>query len=170
MLRLWRKLHLGGDASTERIVASLLTTRDVDDGSQVSALLDRVGESLVSFTGDDAYDQGGVITSIGSRHPDTGIVVPPRSTAVPSETAEDVPMQRNRHLRAITERDRMVWQAASGYTRRARAETAMSRFKRVIGDALRSHADKRRTTEVEVAVYVLNRMLDLGRPNSVSIA
>jgi hypothetical protein len=29
---------------------------------------------------------------------------------------------------------------------------------------------KRQTTEVEVAVHVLNRMLELGRPNSVRIA
>ena len=33
-----------------------------------------------------------------------------------------------------------------------------------------SHADERRATEVEVAVHVLNRMLDLGRPDSVRIA
>ena len=46
----------------------------------------------------------------------------------------------------------------------------MSRFKRVIGDGLRSHDDDRRAIEVEVAVHVLNRMLDLGRPNSVRIA
>ena len=64
----------------------------------------------------------------------------------------------------------MAWQAISDYTKRARAETAISRFKRVIGDSLRSHADERRATEGEVAVYVLNRMLDLGRPNSVRVA
>ena len=46
----------------------------------------------------------------------------------------------------------------------------MSRFKRVIGDALRSHTDERRATEVEVVVHVLNRMLDLGRPHSVRVA
>ena len=55
--RSWRKLHLGVDAGTGRIVASLLTTRDVDDGSQVGPLLDRVDEPLASFTGDGAYDQ-----------------------------------------------------------------------------------------------------------------
>ena len=168
--RSWRKLHLGVDAGTGRIVASLLTTKDADDGSQVGPLLDRIEEPLASFTGDGAYDQEGVTASIGSRHPDAAIIVPPRSTAVPSEAAEIAPTQRDRHLRAIAEHGRMAWQAASGYTRRARAETAMSRLERVIGDGLRSHADERRATEVEVAVHVLNRMLDLGRPNSVRIA
>ena len=164
------KLHLGVDAGTRRIVASLLTTKDVDDASQVVPLLDRIGEPLASFTGDGAYDQEGVTASIGSRHPDAAIIVPPRSSTVPSHTAGTAPTQRDRHLRAIAEHGRMAWQVASGYTRRARAETAMSRFKRVIGDGLRSHADDSRATEVEVAVHVLNRMLDLGRPNFVRIA
>ena len=162
--RSWRKLHLGVDAGPGRIVASLLTTKDVDDVSHVAPLLDRIGEPLASFTADGAYDQEGVTTSISSRHPDAAIIVPPRSTAVPSDMAETAPTQRNRYLRAIAEYGRMAWQVASGYTKRARAETAMSRFKRVIGDALKSHADDRRATEVEVAVQVLNRMLDLGRP------
>ncbi len=40
----------------------------------------------------------------------------------------------------------------------------MSRFKRVIGDALRFRTDPRRATEVAIAVDGLNRMLNLGRP------
>jgi len=63
-----------------------------------------------------------------------------------------------------------AWQKASGYTRRAKAETGISRFKQVIGDGLRLHTDQRQATEVGVAVHVLNRMLELGRPNSVRIA
>ena len=135
----------------------------------MAPLLDRIDGPLGSFTGDGAYDQEGVTASIGFRHPDAAIIVPPRSTAVPSDTAETAPTQRDRHLRTIAEHGRMAWQAKSGYTRRARAETAISRFKQVIGDGLRSHAEERRATEVEIRVHVLNRMLDLGRPNSVRI-
>ena len=40
--RSWRKLHLGVDAATGEITAAELTTNDVDDGSQVGSLLDRV--------------------------------------------------------------------------------------------------------------------------------
>ena len=40
----------------------------------------------------------------------------------------------------------------------------------MIGDALRAHKDKCRETEVDVAAYALNRMLELGRPNYVSTA
>ena len=43
-------------------------------------------------------------------------------------------------------------------------------LERVISDELRSHTDGRHAPEVEIAVYVLNCMLDVGRSNSVRIA
>ena len=168
--RSWRKLHLGRDADTGQIVAATLTTNDVDDGSQVGSLLDQVAGPVASFTGDGAYDQEGVYASVAERYPEAAIIVPPRSTAVPSETAETAPTQRDRHLQLIAEKGRMGWQKASGYNRRARAEATIGRFKRVIGDGLRSRTDERRATEMDVAVQVLNRMLELGRPESVRIA
>ena len=122
------------------------------------------------FTSDGAYDQEGVSAAMAERHPEAAIIVPPRSTAVPRDTAETAPTQRDRHLQSIAEHGRAAWQKVSGYTRRARAEAAIGRFKQVIGDGLRSPTDQRRATEVDVAVHVLNRMLELGRPLSVRIA
>ena len=98
------------------------------------------------------------------------MVVPPRTTAVPSETTETAPTQRGRHLQHIAEHGRAAWQKASGYTRRALAEATIGRWKQVIGDGLRAYTDERRATEMEVAVYTLNRMLELGRPNYVRTA
>ncbi|HYZ34936.1 MAG TPA: IS5/IS1182 family transposase, partial [Crenalkalicoccus sp.] len=43
-------------------------------------------------------------------------------------------------------------------------------WKRVIGDGLCSQTDGRQATEVAIAANVLNRMLDLGRPEYVRIA
>jgi hypothetical protein len=167
--RSWRKLHIGVDADTGRIVASELTTNDVDDGAQVAPLLDQVTGPVASFTGDGAYDQDHVSRSVAERYPDARVIVPPRSGAVPSRTAETVPTQRDQHLQLIAERGRMGWQTASGYNRRALVEAAIGRFKRVIGDGLRSRTDRRQATEMKVAVVVLNRMLELGCPKSVRI-
>lgn len=168
--RSWRKLHLGVDAETGQIVAAELTTRDSDDGSQVAPLLDQVTGSVASFTGDGAYDRDDVYGNLARRHPGTDVVVPPRSGAVPSRTADRAPTQRDRHLQVIAERGRRAWQKVSGYHRRALVEASIGRFKRVIGDALRSRTERRQATEVAVAVGVLNRMLELGRPISVRIA
>jgi len=168
--RSWRQLHLGVDADTGQIVAAALTGREVDDGAQVGPLLDQVTGPVASVTGDGAYDQDGVYTSVGERHPEAAVIVPPRATAVPSQTAESEPTQRDRHLQLIAERGRRAWQKASGYTKRARAEAVIGRWKQVIGDRLRSHTDERRATEMDVAVHVLNRMLELGRPTYVRLA
>ena len=168
--RSWRKLHLGVDADTGRIEAVELTGREVDDGAQVGPLLDQVAGALASLTGDGGYDQDRVYASVAERHPGAAVIVPPRATAVPSGTAETEPTRRDRHLRLIAAHGRMGWQKASGYTKRARAEAAIARWKRVIGDGLRSRTDERRATEVAVAARTLNRMLELGRPNYVRIA
>src|SRR3954466_15934240 len=168
--RSWRKLHLGVDAETGRIVAATLTDRDEDDASQVDPLLDPVADPVASVTADGAYDQESVYAAVAERHPGADVIVPPRSTAVPSATAETAPTQRDCHLQLIAEKGRMGGQKASGYNARARAEATISRFKRVIGDGLRSRTDERRATEMDVAVQVLNRMLELGRPESVRTA
>ncbi len=168
--RSWRKLHIGLDADTGQIVAAVLTTKEVDDGSQVGPLLDQVARPVASFTADGAYDQESVAATVAERWPEAAIIVPPRSTAVPSETAATTPTQRDRHLQSIVQHGRAAWQKASGYTKRARAEAAIGRFKQVIGDGLRSRTDRRRATEVDVAVHALNRMLELGRPISVRVA
>jgi len=186
--RSWRKLHIGLDADTGQIVAAALTTKEVDDGSEVGPLLDQVpGTCDVFFTGDGSYDQESVSAAMAERHPKAAIIVPPRSTAIPSEAAETELTQRDRHLQSIAEHGRAAWQKTSGYTRRARAEAAIGRLQ--AGDRrwakpvkvpraqhvecrrrVRSRTDQRRATEVDVAVHALNRMLELGRPISVRIA
>jgi hypothetical protein len=166
----WKKLHLATDADTGRIVASDLTDKDADDGSQVGPLLDRIDGPVASFTADGAFDRDDVYAEVAARHPEAAVVVPPRASAVPSAAAETDPTQRDRHLQVIAERGRMGWQRASGYGWRALVEADIARWKRVIGDGLRSQTDGRQATEVAIAAEVLNRMLELGRPEYVRTA
>jgi hypothetical protein len=168
--RAWRKLHLATDADTGHIVASALTDKDADDGSQTGPLLDQVGGPVASFIADGACDRDDVYAEVAARHPEASVIVPPRSSAVLSDAAETAPTQRDRHLLCIAEHGRTAWQRASGYNWRALVESDVSRWKRVIGDGLRSRTDGRRATEVAIAADVLNRMLNLGRPEYVRIA
>jgi hypothetical protein len=89
---------------------------------------------------------------------------------VPSDAAEIAPTRGDRHLRCTVERGRMGWQRASGYGWRALVEADIARWKRVIGDGLRSQTDGRQASEVAIAADVLNRILELGRPKYVGIA
>ena len=125
---------------------------------------------MASVTGDGAYDRDDVYAQVAARHPAAAVVVPPRANAVPSAVAEIAPTQRDRHLRCIAERGRLGWQKASGYNWRALVESDIARWKRVIGHGLYSQTDGRQASEVAIAVDVLNRMLELGRPKYVRIA
>ena len=139
------------------------------DSAQVGPLLEQAADPVASVTGDGADDQDSVYAAVAERHPDAAVIVPPRATTVPSKSAETDPTQRDCHLQKIAELGRMGWQNVSGYNRRAKVETAIARWKRVIGDGLRSRIDERRTTEAAVAVRALNRMLALGHSSYVRI-
>ena len=65
---------------------------------------------------------------------------------------------------------RTNWQKTTGYNRRSKVEALISRYKRVIGDTLKSREDARRVTEVAIAIKSLNRMRKLGQANFVRVA
>ena len=168
--RAWRKLHLAVDAKTGTIVASTLTTKEVDDAAELSPLLDQIDEPLAAVIADGAYDQDRVYDDVAEHSPEAVVILPPRATAVLNPSAETDPTQRDRHIQVIAEQGRMGWQRTSGYNARAGVEGTMSRYKRIIGDTLRSHTQLAQEVETRIAATVLNRMLDLGRPASVRAA
>lgn len=113
--RSWRKLHIGMDAASARIVAATLTGREVDDATQVGPLLDQVTGPVASLTGDGAYDRTAVYAAVHKLHPEAAVVTPPRADAVLSNTAAAAPTQRDRHIQAIAATGRMAWQRDSEY-------------------------------------------------------
>ena len=161
--RAWRKLHIGIDADSGEIVAFDLTDKDVDDASHAETLLEQLAEAPASFTADGAYDRSAVLDAVLSRNTRANFIVPPCKGAVPGPTATISPTQRDRRVLWVDEHGRMNWQKASSYNRRSKVEAAISRYKRVIGDTLKSIDDARRATEVAIAVKSLNRMSDLGQ-------
>ena len=128
--RRWRKLHLGVDADTHEVVAVELTQDDVGDVSQLVGLLDQVATRVVSVIADGAYDGETVYDAVTDRHPEADIIIPPRATAVPSTNGAT---QRNQHIATIEKHGRIGWQRRFGYNRRSLVETAMYRYKTIIG-------------------------------------
>ena len=63
----------------------------------------------------------------------------------------------------------MSWQRSSGYNRRSLVETAMFRYKTVIGRRLQARNLSHQRTEAKVGCNVLNRMTGLGMPVSARI-
>jgi transposase len=164
--RRWRKLHLGVDADTHEIVASELTPDDVGDVSELPELLDQIDADIASLPADGAYDGEAVYDAVAERHPEASVIIPPRATAIPSETTTT---QRDRHLDAIGKHGRISWQRSSGYSRRSLVETAVYRYKTIIGRRLQARTLPNQRTEAKIGCNALNRMTRLGMPVSVRI-
>jgi len=157
--------HVGDDLVSDQVAAVV-----VDDASHVPALLDQLTQAPASFMADGAYDRAATCDAILARNPFARFIVPPCKGAVPGPAAIISPTQRDLHILAVNEHGRMNWQKATGYNKRSKVEAAISRYKRVIGDTLKSRDDARRATEVAIAVKSLNRMNELGRAEFVRMA
>ena len=131
-------------------------------------MLEQITGPIALVSADGAYDGEPVYRAVSERQPDPPAagVIPPRASAVPSPTADTAPTQRDRHLRMIRDKGRMGWQKAVGYGRRSLGETAVFRYKAIIGRGLRARTLPTQKTEARVACSVLNRMTRLGMPVS----
>src|SRR4051794_19934452 len=169
--RTWRKLHLAVNPDSGEILASELTTKEIGDLSMVGPLLDQIPDAIASVMADGAYDAEPVYRAVTERQPHAppAVIIPPRVTAVPSPTAEMMPSPRDRHLQSIQEKGRRAWQKAVGYGKRSLVETAMFRYKTLIGPTLRARKWAAQKVEARVACSVLNRMTELGMPVSQRI-
>ena len=61
----------------------------------------------------------------------------------------------------------MAWQKATGHGRRSLVETAIGRYKQIIGAKLRARSFGGQQGEVAIAIQILNRMIRIARPISV---
>jgi transposase len=162
----WRELHLAVDAANGMIVAQSLTDQDVGDPSQGAPLLDQIDGQIVRVTTDSAYDGAATYATITARGDAIEVMIPPRSTAVASGE-QGPPIQRDRHLRMITEQGRLAWRKATDHGKRSLVETTMGRRKALIGPRLRARGFTAQQTEAVIGVEALNRTLAVGRPDSV---
>ena len=64
---------------------------------------------------------------------------------------------------------RRQWKKASGYHRQALVENAFFRYKSIIGTGLRARTPGGQRAEALLACNILNRMTDLGGPESYDI-
>ena len=161
----WKKLHLGVDQAGA-IVAQALTDAAVDDASTGIDLIETIASSARTVTADAAYDTLAVYETANTRG--TTVVVPPAKTAKLSRR-NPRSSARDGTIRRISKIGRRRWKKEVGYHRQARVENAFFRYKSILGDRLRSRTRAAQAVESVLACNVLNRMTELGRPESFAI-
>ena len=165
--RAWRKLHLSVDRSGV-IVAEALTHRSADDAKTALDLIDEVEDAIASFTADAAYDTIAIYDAVGARGAE--VVIPPTRAATRSQRQRPRPSSRDRTIIRVKEIGRRRWKKESGYHQQARVENTFFRYKTIIGGRLRARHPKSQEAEAIIACNILNRMITLGKPESLAIA
>ena len=168
--RTWRKLHLALGPETGEITATELTDNAADDASQVKPLLNETRGPVATVGGDGAYDKWKAYHAIAAVEAEP--VIPPQKNARVTRHGNTAgpKLPRDEALRYIRRHGRAQWKRESGYPRRSLAETAMFRFKQIIGRVLRSRVRANQRTEARIGSKVLNVMQSLGWPESYAVA
>jgi len=162
----WKKLHLGVDRAGV-IVAQILTDGNADDAATAPELLGQLEGKLSEFIADTAYDSRPVYEAATARG--AAVVIPPRNDATVGGRSGMPCAARDRTVERIREVGRRHWKKESGYHRQGTVENAFFRYKSMIGDRLRARHLKSQRAEALLACNALNRMFELGRPESKAI-
>lgn len=167
--RTWRKLHLAVDATTHDIVAGQVTQNDVGDNEVLPELLDQIDGPIASVAGDGAFDTRICYDAIAQR--DAEALVPPRKGAKIWRHGNTKGERHNRdeNLRGVRKKGMKKWKQESGYHQRSLAETAMFRFKQLMGDTLSARCFENQCTELMIRCAAINRMTALGMPDSEAV-
>jgi len=166
----WRKLHLVIDRDSQAILAQELTTEQESDDSQIQPLLEQLEGQINSVSADTAYDTDNVYQKISEySSADVCIAIPPREQAALSVSYKMSPPKRDHNILFIEEHGRYRWQDYSDYHYRALVETAMYRYKTIMGEKLYSRSLAKQKVETKIACHILNTMTNLGMPTSTKI-
>jgi len=161
----WLKLHLAIDQGTHDIEACLLTADTVHDCEVLPALLEQIDASIDQVTGDGAYDTHDAYECTinkGARP-----CFPPRKNAVRHKASDEAHRLRNHAVSQVGYHDLKFWKEKNNYHRRSLAETAMFRFKQLLGAGVQAQTMPRQAREVGIKCLIMNKMTALGMPVTV---
>ena len=147
------------DEANNRILGVVLTTNDFKDNEVLPMLMNQLDPQNVSrVTGDGAYDEKKCFA--WAEENKIKAVFPPRRGAKTQRhgNSKKKPKTRDILVRGIKRLGRKIWKKRVKYHRRSIAETAMYRFKTLLGDRLQSRKFENQWAEVLLKVNILNQM------------
>lgn len=167
--RTWQKLHVALSAVDQQIQSVVLSSNSLDDGSALQPLLTPLkGCGVKRLIGDGGYDQHKVRKWLFDQGIEAVIALP--KDAVPDQEQRAFLGQRDRDIALIREKGRTHWKEAHHYHLRSLSETAIFRYKTIIGDHLKARTPATQSCEATLGCRILNTMLQLAKPQSVRVA
>lgn len=193
--RRWRKMHLILESGTLLVREVATSGQYASDSKEFVKLLREEADPIAYVKGDGAYDTREAYDAMRARREHPVAIFPPRRERRAGRkprpdrghprvegrrmnpggyrhhisqhgNSKEPPLDRDRHVRRIREVGRKQWKEEVRFGERSLAETGVFRFKDIFGPTLSARDDATRETEVRIKVAALNRMTELGMPDS----
>lgn len=155
--RVWRKLHLAVDATTHAVIAAEVSLETVADNEVLPTLLNPLRRKIKQVSADGAYDTKACHALLKKK----GRKPPYRREKCGTVGGRP---SRNEAVTALKAGELKQWKKDSGYHQRSIAETAMYRFKQLIGPTLSLRNYNAQVGEILAGVKVMNKLIGLGMP------
>jgi IS5 family transposase len=167
--RTWRKVHIGVDEASGELMAAVVTTNNYSDSQILPDLLAQVEEEIAQVSGDGGYDRRNCYEALRARQAQA--TIPPRHNAKIWQhgNTKAERLARDQNLRRIRQIGRAAWKRECGYHRRSLAETAMFRLKTIFSERVTARGFAGQAAQVLVRCAALNRMTQLGKPDSYQV-
>ena len=78
--------------------------------------------------------------------------------------------QRDKAIQTISTIGRAEWKKKEDYHQRSKSETAMFRYKTIIGNTLSARKIENQQTEVRIGCKILNLVLQINKPKAIKVA
>ena len=166
----WRKLHIAIDAVTGEIVACDLTSKSATDASRVPSLFKQTKRPIASVRADSIYDTASVYAAAEGHREDRSprVLIPPKKGAQIGPKSSTF-SERNRNIRLRARFGKRKWHTQSGYSMRSKVETTLSRYKTILGAAMRSRRLANQRVEARIGCKIHNLMTALGMPEGYMV-
>ena len=162
--KIWRKLHIAVNGNGN-ILSSRLTTHRASDSSAVNQILQPIQSPIFEVIADGGYDAKATYTALNSHQdlPIRAIIPPNTGFKAPSENDDE---QRLYNIGVIADKGKYHWQNDTNYGRRSIVENTFHRYKSTFGNKLKSRNIQSQKTETQLAINILNKMVELSVSNA----
>ena len=165
--RKWIKIHIAVDPKSGEITQILCSRSYAHDSLY---LPDLIRPGVKEVLGDGAYDTARcrrAISKVGAK-----AIIPPKRGSRIRDGTEKWLIERNRDVAEViglgNDAEALsLWKKAHEYHRRSLVETAMSRWKGLLGAELKSREIRRQENEVQIKAWMLNQYAKLGMPGNL---
>jgi hypothetical protein len=155
----WMKLHLAIDSSNNQIISAALTSNSFKDNQLFGDLVDEIPGEIEQVSADGAYDSKDCYKKAKERN--FRPAFPPRRGSKINKHGNNSGAKnlRDENIRGVRKLGRKGWKKSINYHQRSLSETAMYRFKTILGDRMSSREFDRQANEAFIKCQVLNKMV-----------